>query len=745
MHADLPARVGALLLWLTGYEADETAASELDPGIDRTYDYDKDYLPNSGGSWFRVERRHARGVLCDASLPLHRRLSKTQELWLDPTFEPPPELLDEVRNAAGNVRFDELHRRQTHTPTDSWWDELQPVLARLDPARLAEVNRQWLAEFTSCPPDQRYWAAIHTHEPFILANDATRAAVQHLRLSASSLSDPEEAFAAAKLLMLEVKGRDALDQARAIIDANLEYIQVFLADTLQPLDEAVIDQLLDLYGDGSAKQRHDLLILISITPAPPLSPRAWTWVERFAFGEDGEDQHVAFQVLTAADAERFGRSLASRDWTWSASAHVWINQYGSDALVRATLSSPFDSLAPKLAPWRLLAAARVRGAQRAEVALATEIVSRSFLAEKLEAPDPGADLAIDLTKHGAPPFSFSISLRRQSNDDGDMIDGLERAFDPDRQLQASRRAAEVAIGRIQDARAGGADLYLAEVDADDIAVAVASEPVAAKAWMDGVAEVTADFRRRVRLAERFYLSLCEVLLTSSPEEGAMLWRALRKTLTITFIGEAGVDELVHLPFRAPSSPAVDTLRDLILELGSASTDEALWQVALAAGSNGQGPWLERKMVDDAASELPWRRKRAIVLGGLRTDNTLPMHEAWPEGPSLSSTENLRLEAARRRWAEACARHWWRVFLKAEDAETAYAAWILHLNAADRRADNWRAREFDARRPLLLEAFKAAHYALNIQDLRRRMSKRMEKLDRKLFSRDIGTGLYPWLG
>ena len=110
VHPDLPKRIAALLLWLTGQDEDEDAAVSMDPGIDRPLTYEKDYLPQPGRSWFPLERRHAHSVLTDTELPLHSRVQRTEELWLDPSFGPPASFVEEVCAAATCIDVEKLNR-----------------------------------------------------------------------------------------------------------------------------------------------------------------------------------------------------------------------------------------------------------------------------------------------------------------------------------------------------------------------------------------------------------------------------------------------------------------------------------------------------------------------------------------------------------------------------------------------------------------------------------------------------------
>jgi hypothetical protein len=198
-------------------------------------------------------------------------------------------------------------------------------------------------------------------------------------------------------------------------------------------------------------------------------------------------------------------------------------------------------------------------------------------------------------------------------------------------------------------------------------------------------EPTADFERRVRLAEAPYLALCEALLSHDPERGAALWRALRLTVMTRFIGAAGVEELLHIVFRAPGSPAVEALRDGLLSLEHCHTDKALCEIAMAATYNGKADWLRSKIESDGASSRAWRRERGAILAGFTSRNDLPVAGAWPTGQIRTAHAELRRKSARLRSVEAYAQHWWRTFLAAQDPAAAYAAWVLFLRSADRRA------------------------------------------------------------
>jgi hypothetical protein len=744
IHPKLSGRVAALLLWLTGHEADEELAASIDHRLDVGYDYERDYLANPGRSLFALERRHADIALRDKGCSLNFRLQRTKEFWFDPTFQPPADFVEELRVAAAGFDVGKLDLQMSHTPQDWFFDELEPVLARCAPDVLAELVRRKLCGFTARPPDTRYSSAIHATDHFILVEPESAAAARALRLSARDKDEGQESFAAGDLLMLELAEiADAPTQFDRLIGAHLKFISADFSEVIKAPTADEVDALIARYRDAPAKQQRDLIVLLSVHPVA-FSDGAWTFLADRARQSEDELRAVLFRMLSLADAARFGRILASTGWSWDARAPLWINHYGTGALIKAETGLPFDELAPRLAPWRVLEGARVRGADPAETRLAAEILGQVLTAQTIPEPDPGSNLTVDRTERRFLPFIVSVEPRPSPADQGNPMAALRAAMDMDARVKARARAIETASTRIEEARRSGASLYLTDVDATDMELVVRHAPDMLERWLEGHREITTDFKRRVRLAEPAYLALCEALLVYDPVKGAELWRSLRGCTATRYIGACGVDELLHIPFRVPESEQAAALRDEIISLRFSRTDQDLYDVATAASYNGRSDWLAATASADLGSPLVWRQRRGILLAGLTTGNHLPEPHAWPDGQMATDRADLRRKAARLRWSEACARHWWRSYLAAQDAEEAYAAWILFLRCADVRAWSWmRAglKDQDTRDRLL--SLKLAHVQLNRAELKRAMEKSMDKPEKKFLDEDIGQGIGPW--
>jgi hypothetical protein len=735
VHLGLPARAAALLLWLSGREQDENTAVSIEPGIDRSLTYEKHYLPNPAQSFFALERRHADIVLNDKAVAINFRIHRTSTLWLDPNFTAPISFIDDLRAAASAFDVQKLNEETGPSRESHLFEELEPVLARCAPDLLAALCRRKMQGIASSPLKSRYLTALHSTAHIILAGNLEASAAQTLRLLGRETDQNNEAIAASQLLMLELWGLDARSQFDRLIAADLKFIPTVFTEVLHIPTANEVDQLIAEYRGGTDKQQHDLIVLLSVHPIA-FSDGAWSWLSDLARQPTHELCGVLFRTLTLSNAARFGRSLAADDWSWQPQADLWVNHYGTGALIKAEPALPFEQLAPRLAPWRLLEAARVRGADPGEVQLAAEIFGRILAAEKIEEPDPGSTLTIEPREHDFPPFVF---VKPRSS-----IEERRPLMDPDAYSKEYQRAFETAHSRIEEARKSGASLYLTEIKSADFDPVLQHASDMLDRWLEGCAERTSDFRRRVRLAEAAFLALCEALLVSSPPRGADLWRALRVTMTTHYVGAAGVDELLHIIFRVPDSESVAELRYEAIALPHCHTDQVLFNVALAATYNGKAAWLKTLIEEDHASSFVWRQRRGIVMAGFTVDNTLPVPDAWPEGEIRTGYADLRRRAAQFRWREACANHWWRAFLAAQDTVEAYAAWILFLRSADRRAWTWMRNSLGKQDVAKdLTQLKRIQFELNRSELKQAMDQRLEKFDRTFLNQDTVYGVGPW--
>lgn len=740
IHSDIPARIAALLLWMTGHESDDAAATAINPQIDQWYNYEQDYLQNPGHSFFTLERRHAEIVLNDTDIPIISRIERTKEVWLDPSFQPPTSFIEEVRDLATRFEVDKLNRQCSYTIEDHHFDDIECALAKCAPDLLADMMRRKIQCFTSSHAESRYWRSVHAPEHWLLAGANEASAAKSLRLSSTEPDKQREDIAANQLLMLELRHQDVLTQFDTLINANLDFIMSDLIETVRQPSSDDIDAMIFKYADALPKQKDDLLLLLSLH-SNEFSDSAWAWITDFAKQPYQKHAHVAFRMLARSNPLRFGQMLDVENWHWSADKHDWINHYGTSALIQSTQTLPFDEVAPRLAPWRLLEAARLRGNIPDEIRLATTLVGHIIFAQMVEKPDLGVDLLIEKNSANFHPFTFSAKPRQNQEDSKNHFGTF---MDADAQIKAHNQAVKAVVSRIREFKLSGANLCFVNFDTEDFIPVLQYAPDLIEPWLDGAQELIASFRQRVHRAEGAFLALCEALLSCDPMRGVNLWRALRSTVLTNYIGEAGIEDLLHMIFRVQDSPEVIALREELFELKHSNTDRALLDLAIAASINGKSDWLNAMIESDQKSDLIWKRKRGVVLSGFSANNTLPVANAWPDGQIQTTHALLEVRSARFRWIEACAHHWWKIYLQANEPDNAYAAWRLFLNAADHRAWIWMHQEtLLANDSSSFFKFKLSHAQINQSELKRAMKKRTEKLDEKLFDQDVYLGIGPW--
>ncbi len=667
IHPDLPRRVAELLLRLTGHKADEDKAVAIAPDLDRPSSYKKDYLRKPGQSWFPLERCHAEIVLADRELPLVSRAQRTADLWLDPNFKPPAIFVAELRKAAESIDVEKLDRVMGLTSEDYDFERLEPVLARCAPDILSNLIRRKMQSLSTCPPEFQQPRVLRTINHLILADEAELEAVRTLRLSKKN-TNKNDAYIIEQLLLMEFQNLEPQAQFDLLLESDLNDFSIDFCEVLNPPTRDDIDTLITRYANSSSSKQRVLLILLSHLPVE-LTDNAWSWVERFRKHQDDELRRFAFQILTYANPMRFGRTLEAEGWSWSPSENIYVNHCGTSALIKATLDIPFEDLVPRLAPWQLLKATRLRGAIPTEVSLA---------AKKLN------------------PRSFNKNIR---------------------------------------------------IDSEDFELVLTHAMDTVEQWLADYCEMT-EVSRYNSSADKFFLALCQTLLTHAPEKGAQLWHKLRSNSITRYIGKAGVENLIHMVFRVPHSPEVMKLREASVGLEYCHNDQKLFELAIAASFNGQSHWLDTFINEDRESPLVWRRNRAEVLAGFTANNSLPVAGAWPDGEIRTTHANFTLKSARHRWIEACAHHWWRDFLNACDPAEAYAAWVLFLRSVDRRAWVWMNQDIEnADDSTDFFQRKIKHVRLNQSNMERAMKKREEKpgdkLDQHFLYRKTVRSAGPW--
>ncbi len=737
IHDQLTAVCAETLLLFSTNEEDAILASEVRPHLGERWDYETDYLSDPLRSFFALERRHVQQVLADDSVPIIGRLRRAKEFFVDPTLEYPESFEAQLAAASKELDTTQVDSGIGQTDADFVFDMCLPAIAASTPESLMLLVTKRLADINAAADKALYWRVMRTEQCFVAIDDSSME-YEKLYAISSSFEDQEKWLTDSHLLFHEIFALSAIQQCTWILRSDLDGILNDFQHVLRPLSEEDSDELIRQFGGGQLKQRLHLLVLLSFS-AFGLSEQAIDWVLAEAFGGDEQNQNLAFLVLARLAAEDLGHRLLDIGWKWQRALPIHQANCGSFALIRVGDSVPFDQLAIRIAPGLLLHAVRIRGNAPVESELAFQIL-RTILDSSPTLTD--FELQFDVMLPQALDEEVRLSLdygNEFSNFSGVLNDG---ALD---EINARRREANAKFREyVNETQQNGSDLLLSAIDWEDVEACLATNAELVGPLLEGLEERSVQFCSRVRRAELLYFAICESLLRRQEASGYSLWRALNEIVLTRYVGAAQVHELLHILYRAPDCPEVNTLRAELLELESCNTDKQLFEIALAAQYNGASDWLQAQIEADRSSGVAWKLRRSFVLEAFTVNNSVTLEDAWPSGQVQSEIAGLRHWSSRRRVQEAFSRHWWCEFITSTNPIAAYRAWILFLESSDRRAyllvrDAYESLAEDTE----LNRRKRTHLVLNKDYMKRAFEEKEKKLDERFLNRDIAKEIYPW--
>ena len=301
------------------------------------------------------------------------------------------------------------------------------------------------------------------------------------------------------------------------------------------------------------------------------------------------------------------------------------------------------------------------------------------------------------------------------------------------------------VDAVKEARRSGARLLHAHFTAQDFDIVLDLYPEAPDRWLEGMDSTSAEFRRRVRLAEGFFVALCEAVLRRNPSRGIPLWRALRRCVATQFISRTGIDRLKYAPFAAIDCPAVDAILGELYGLDESRTDEDLFDIVVAARSSDRADWLDRVVSRDENSPCPAHRRRAAFLRPLLNRPGIAGDAAWPSGESPGGYDAISVNSWIMAQRESFATHWLRSFAEAVTPESAHAAWLLYMACCDRRAKTWMSEDYGryAVRNGSIAALKLRFISQHRYRFDRAITDNEKSLGDRFTAQRIADALLPW--
>ena len=688
VHADLNKRIASLLLWRTGYAHDAKTAWANDPKIDHWLLYEKDYLPNPSKSLFRLERRHARQVLCDTELSIVRRIERANDALLDPSFTVPRDFADAIEKLGDRFEFGETNISRSLTRHDVDWRHLSLALARCAPTRLADLERGRMRGYASRAPEHRFATALAAPMSMLLVGTGESGSLRTLRERGANEPDQGERHTRTNLLIAEIQCLPPAEQVRRIIDAGLTAIDQYLGRACVPPSMKELDALLDDCEGDKAKMAQLAGILGGHDLA--LSERSFaSFFDLLDPGACDTDVGAVWVLLAQSAPARLGTRLNEAGWEWSPERSFVENIMGSVAVAAACDGTEFRELAPQIAPGRVLHTLNQRGHSREDAELAAEILTRVLLGDASDPPSSGLEIIHEQDRAQTRRYEFTVGdLLDEDDDQGGLRAFLEMANEPERRARRRTEMLQAYIDKVKQVRQKGAQLFRVSFEAEDFDRILELCPHVVGGWLEGLESSSPDFTRRVQLAEGFYVGLCEALLRRDPSRGVSLWRELRNCLMTTFIGHAGIDRLIQALFAAPACTDVEAVMEELYDINEARSDEDLLNLVIAARRFGRTDWLRRMVGRDEASSCPAHQRRAVFLRPILIPPDIAGDAKWPTGVAAGVFDAIHESAWILGQREAFAKHWLGQFAEAETPEAAHAAWRLFMEYADRRAYSW---------------------------------------------------------
>ena len=741
-HPDFNARIGSLLLWRTGYSSDAEEAWRTDPKIDHLNLYETDYLPDPSRSFFRLERNDSARVLCDTSVSIVYRIERAKDALLDPNFQIPNKFKDELFSFADNFQMSQVG---TERNRNIQWDELSLALARCNPDYLANWERERIRLYPERPSGQRLGSALSARESMLLVRNEESMAIQALRKRVSDASNKEEHSIGTNFLIAEIQPLASVNQIMKVLESELDGLDSYLCRSCHSPSRNELDCLVQLYRDDQLMLGR--LATILAENELDLSDRAFDLFSALLFNNSsGNTPAGAWILLATNNPERLGEELENSDWCWSYTKSHVENMMGSDAIAAYNRGNHFSEFARRIAPARLLSALSQGERLQEDVVSAVERISASLLQYDDNAPEPGLVIYHDQVMASTGKYEFTIGdIVEQHDDIKNFLSLVERMNHPEKYTQRRHEIFKSYREGIKKARQSGAQLLHCHFEHEEFNLVLDLYPEALEKWLEGMEQPTDEFKRRVRLAEGFYVALCEAVLKRDPTRGIQLWRTLRLCLTVKFIGRMRIDRLKYAPFIAPSCPEVDSLLEDLYAIDEAQTDKDLLDIVISARISERIDWLRQMVSQDEKSACPACQRRSVFLKPLLTIPSIADDSDWPCGEPIGGHQFIHEHSWIMGQKEAFARHWLQKFAETDRTELAHAYWLLFLACSDIRVKTWMMDVYKQHKFTngFIETVKERFFIDQRHRLEQAISKNENSLQKKFSLRNTTSCLLPW--
>jgi hypothetical protein len=641
-------------------------------------------------------------------VPINIIVSRLRDRLFDPEFPFPESLVQRARTVLaidpGKYRVSLWQTAEAH-----WLNQALPLLASCAPRDVADFMRSVVATIPARRPDDLYPVAIWLPEVSLLFAAVEQGLVEQaisvltdriLQSPVQSGNSPNginwraaEGLAfLATLPQLTAEGVFAALLKRPADAYDLERFEPWFR-ILPPDDrQAALDLLRSPTDDVTAVR---ILWFLSLNKIPLSAPER-DLIYMLSQSRNSQVRGAAMRFTFSQEDAELARRIVDDGRSFRENRDAYEARWGTRLLIRFSGQIPFETLAERLHPADLGYALHHRGRHPEEVRIYVQALDQC-LWKLLDAPDPDIpNLPQMVAAPGEGEFGDYRPKLTAEPDPAVVMKNASltwTAGKPSVPLQMSIDARQVADDLAQRAqqRANAISAawqtpafnWFGTSFSSSAMNAVCNEcPEIAKRWAG--AALRADRigqTMRVRLAT-FLAALCPALLEHVPTVGLALWKKLHEQMS----GLARVST-ISCAFAADDCSAANEARSQLLE--SCHNDAAIGEVAYIAEINKRQAWLG-EAIQRLISKKPLYKKALGLTLASFSDITpdrfrgyileADVEETWVG----DQTEWMQWNVKRNSFAK----HWFQVFLNAEDKDASWGALQVMLRCADHRFYIW---------------------------------------------------------
>lgn len=623
------------LLWCLGTREAHEMKKRLLHGLYPKQEWEIEYEQDPCKSPFSIGREHYQECLSREDISMEQALWKLNTFLPDPDLAASPEFLNRLSEESRNLPLQTYNLHQMgNTIEDCNIDRFIDVAARFYPTLTGDIFRSIIQNLPSRDPEQQAWFLKLLPKICILLR---KKELQILRKTLSAIrSAIAEGALKNDLKHSESAGTLALHYHMPpdrvvddILDRHKDAIDVNMFDQCQQISPEAGQHLLNsLLSPPDTKYLQRLLRLLPLISSDLLTTDNENRLLELLSGKDVDMQCGALRYAYYSNNETLIEQVIHEKLSIPATASR-THAYEAAIIVAHGTTLPFETLLRRLSLYYTLRAIKKRGYVLEEIRLITNIIDAVICSVTLD-------------------------------------------FVPDTNMLIEQTAQKYKH-----------ELHSIRIEPDVMAAMYEADQNVVTNWAKIAIDDPTSY---IHVFSGLLYSLCEVMLARDSDYGVKLWRRL-KSARGSVIDASSVDWLAYMAFTAlPQDAGRIACEELLL---TANSDVELYLMVLAAQKYGQNSWILEKAELLLRSPHLWQRGKGLMLLALSDDcpkafdeviKTADVEDTWLEKPVL----RMKYISDRNEWGK----HWYRLFLTAEEEDDAFCAWHMFLKCIDSRSWNW---------------------------------------------------------